>query len=277
MMTMSRPKTAGGARGYFKDEYEHARGNYYTEEERVVGCWNGELAAEFDLRGSVTEEQFIRLANGQDPRDGWQLVRQVKAHEREGRDGEVKKTLGHRAGVDITFSAPKSVTLVCIVGGDERLRELHRAANRMAMGEVERNMQARLGGRQEAETTGKAIIATFEHDAARPDRKANYAAPDLHSHNFVFNVAKTADDKIKSVDMAELYRAQKKGTAVYRAELAAGLQRLGYEIRIDERTGAPEIEGISREYIEASSPRQSEIQRDGGADAARRQAVRDGA
>ncbi|MCP9496518.1 MAG: relaxase domain-containing protein [Pyrinomonadaceae bacterium MAG19_C2-C3] len=259
MMTMSKPKTAGGARAYFKDEYEHARGSYYTEEERVIGCWNGELAAELGLRESVTEEQFTRLANGRDPHDGRQLVRQVKAHEREGRNGEVKKTLGHRAGVDITFSAPKSVTLACIVGGDERLRELHRAANKAAMGEVEKNLQARLGGKHAAETTGKAIIATFEHDAARPDRKANYAAPDLHSHNFVFNVARTADGKSKSVDMAELYRAQKKGTAVYRAELAAGLQRLGYEIRLDERTGAPEIAGISREYIEASSPRQSEI------------------
>lgn len=59
--------------------------------------------------------------------------------------------------------------------------------------------------------------------------------------------------------MTELYRCQKLGTAVYRAKLAEGLQRLGYEIRIDERTGAPEIAAISREYIEASSPRQAEI------------------
>ena len=225
----------------------------------MAGQWNGSLAVEFGLEERVTEEQFTRLADGQDPRDGRQIIRQVKAHERAGRDGEIRKTVGHRAGVDIAFSAPKSVTLVCVVGGDERLRELHRQANAKAMGEVEKNLQARLGGRRAAETTGKAVIATFEHDAARPDRKMGYAAPDLHSHNFVFNVTVTGDGKIKSVDMAELYRAQKKGTAVYRAELANGLQRLGYEIRIDERTGAPEIQGISREYIEASSPRQIEI------------------
>jgi len=259
MMTMSKPKTAGGAQGYFRKEYEHERGSYYTQNKQVVGVWNGELAAEFGLTENVSEEQFTRLANGQHPDTGEQLIRQVKAHERTNKFGDIRKTLGHRAGVDITNSAPKSVTLAGIVGGDERIFESHREANLAAMREVEHHIQARLGGNKEPETTGKAIIATFEHDAARPDRKTHYAAPDLHSHNFVFNLAKTVDGKIKSVDMAELYRCQKLGTAAYRAKLAEGLQRLGYEVRVDERTGAPEIEGISREYIEASSPRQTEI------------------
>jgi conjugative relaxase-like TrwC/TraI family protein len=259
MMTISKPKTAGGAGGYFREEYEHERGSYYTEGERVVGRWEGELATEFGLSGNVREEEFLRLAEGQDPRTGEQLVRRVRAHERENKFGEVRKTLGHRAGVDITLSAPKSVTLAAVVGGDERIREAHREANRAAMSEVERRVQARPGGSRASETTGKAVIATFEHDVARPDRKGHYAAPDLHSHNFVFNLTKTASGEARSVDMKELYRCQKLGTAVYRMRLAEGLQRLGYEVRIDERTGAPEIAGISRAYIEASSPRQSEI------------------
>jgi len=259
MITMSKAKTASGAKNYFAKEYEHARGSYYAEEERLVGVWNGALAEEFGLSNGVTEEQFTHLANGRDPRTGAQLIRQVKAHEREGTDGKMRKTLGHRAGVDITLSAPKSVTLACVVGGDERIREVHRAANLAAMREVECHVQARLGGNKESETTGKAVIATFEHDVARPDKKNHYAAPDLHSHNFVFNITKTGKGKPKSIDMAELYHCQKLGTAVYRVKLAEGLQRIGYEIRLDECTGAPEIKSISREYIEASSPRQAEI------------------
>ena len=58
-----------------------------------------------------------------------------------------------------------------------------------------------------------------------------------------------------------MYRSQKYGTAVYRAVLSEKLQRLGYEIDVDERTGAPEIRGISREYIEAASPRQRDIKK----------------
>lgn len=259
MMTISKPQTASSASGYFREEYEHERGSYYAKDERIVGRWEGELAPELGLAGNVREEQFLRLAEGQDPRTGAQLVRRVRAHERMNKFGDVRKTLGHRAGVDITLSAPKSVTLAAVVGGDERIREAHREANRAALREVERRLQARSGGSRAPETTGRAVIATFEHDVARPDRRGHYAAPDLHTHNFVFNLTKTAAGKFRSVDMTELYRCQKLGTAVYRAKLAEGLQRLGYEIRIDERTGAPEIAGISRAYIEASSPRQAEI------------------
>lgn len=73
------------------------------------------------------------------------------------------------------------------------------------------------------------------------------------------NITETVEGKIKSVDLAGLYRSQKLGTAAYRITLAEGLRNLGYELRIDGRTGAPEIAGISRDYIEASSPRQTEI------------------
>ncbi len=87
----------------------------------------------------------------------------------------------------------------------------------------------------------------------------SYAAPDLHTHNFAFNLTQTAEGKIKPIQPLELYRSQKFGTAIYRATLAERLQKLGYEIEVDKRTGAPEIRGISREYIEAASPRQRDI------------------
>lgn len=179
MLSVGKPKTAGSAKDYFKDEYAHA--SPHTENERIVGRWNGELAEQFGLKDHVTEEQFLRLANGQDPRTGEQLVRRVKSHKRTNKFGDVRRTRGHRAGVDIVLSAPKSVTLAAVVGGDERIFVVHHEASRAAIREVERCLQARLGGNKLPETTGKAIIATFPHDTARPDKKSRYAAPDLHT------------------------------------------------------------------------------------------------
>jgi conjugative relaxase-like TrwC/TraI family protein len=261
MITMSVALGAAGAVTYFKNEYEHARANYYAEESRTVGHWRGELAEHFGLSGAVNRADFQRLCQGQDPRDGAQLVRHVRKHERTNWYGDEIKTRGHRAGCDITFSAPKSVSLAALVGGDERIKEAHAEAVTAALREVERYAQARLGGNAKPETTGKLLFASFEHDAARPDEKDGFAAPDLHTHNFAFNLTRTAGGKIKPVQPFELYRCQKFGTAVYRAVLAEKLQRLGYEIDVDRRTGAPEIRGISREYIEAASPRQDDIKK----------------
>src|SRR5947209_5613726 len=159
----------------------------------------------------------------------------------------------------MNFGERKSITQADLVRGDERIRKAHGEAVTAALREVERYAQARLGGNAKAETTGKLLFASFEHDAARPDKRDGYAAPDLHTHNFAFNLTQTAEGKIKPIQPVELYRSQKYGTAIYRAALAEGLQKLGYEIEVDKRTGAPEIKGISREYIEAASPRQRDI------------------
>jgi conjugative relaxase-like TrwC/TraI family protein len=256
---MSKALSAAGAVTYFKDEYEHARGSYYTEDEKVIGHWSGELAQTFRLSGAVGREHFERLAEGLDPHNGEQFIRHVKRHKRTNGDGKEIETGGHRAGCDITFSAPKSVSLAALVGGDERIKEAHAVAVTTALREVEKYAQARLGGNAKAETTGKLLFASFQHDAARPDRRDGYAAPDLHTHNFAFNLTQTAEGKIKPVQPLELYRCQKYGTAIYRAKLAERLEKLGYEIEVDKRTGAPEIKGISREYIEAASPRQRDI------------------
>jgi conjugative relaxase-like TrwC/TraI family protein len=259
MMTMSDPLSAAGAVNYFKDEYEHARGSYYSEDEKVIGRWSGQLAGRFGLSGAVRREDFEKLCGGQDSATGAQLVRLVKPHTRTDQDGETTRTKGHRAGFDITFSAPKSVSLAAIVGGDDRVKEAHAEAVSLALRELEKYAQARLGGNRPAETTGKLLFATFQHDAARPDRRDGYAAPDLHTHNFAFNLTETSEGKIKPLQPRELYKCQQYGKALYRAKLAEGLRKLGYKIEVDKRTGAPEIAGISRAYIEASSPRQREI------------------
>ncbi len=259
MMTMSKALSVLGAVTYFKEEYEHPRGSYYNEEGRIVGQWSGELAERFGMTGAVSRADFKRLCEGQDPRTGAQLVRHVKKHERKNGYEDDIETGGHRAGFDVTFSAPKSISLAAIVGGDERIIAMHAEAVSAALRELETYAQARLGGNKPSETTGKLLVASFQHDAARPSEKEKYAAPDLHTHNFIFNLTETSDGKIKSLQPYEIYKCQKYGRALYWSKLAEGLQKLGYELRVDAKTGAPEIAGISRDYIEASSPRSNEI------------------
>ncbi len=75
MVTISKPISAGQAQLYHREEFANARENYYTEGERVLGEWQGQLAERWGLSGDVQEQQFIRLSEGQHPETGEQLVR----------------------------------------------------------------------------------------------------------------------------------------------------------------------------------------------------------
>jgi conjugative relaxase-like TrwC/TraI family protein len=257
MLTISKPLNAGQARRYHEEEFQNAGENYYTKGEVIRGVWHGELAVRWGLAGEVREVQFQRLAEGQHPITGEQLVRHQTAREMTNARGERLTTMEHRAGWDATFSAPKSVSLTALVGGDDRVREAHRESVRVALNELEPYVHARLGGNRHPETTGNAVAALFEHDSARPVN--GYAAPQLHTHAVIFNLTETADGNVRPLQPRELYRTQQYATAVYRSELAARLTALGYEIERG-RSGQPEIHGYTREYIDASSPRRQQIE-----------------
>src|SRR5215213_6665287 len=259
MMTMSRAISAGKALDYYKQEFTNSKDNYYTESGEVKGRWYGSLAEEWNLKGEVTSEQYERLVAGQDPHTGEQLIRSVSAREIVDEFGKEKTTSEHRAGWDATISAPKSVSLAALVGDDERVREAHRESLQETVKDFEKYTQARGGGDKPAITTGKMIAALFEHTSARPDHEHGYAAPQLHTHVVIFNMTQTEDGKVRSVESGELFNSQKLMTAIYRANLAEKLQALGYEIRVDPSTGAPEIKGFTAEYLHDSSPRRQEV------------------
>jgi len=257
MLTISKPLSAGQARAYHQEEFSNAQENYYSEGERIRGEWHGKLAEKWGLHGAVQEKQFQRLSDGQHPITGEQLVRYQTAREYVNEQGSTVKAMEHRAGWDATFSAPKSVSLTALVGGDERVQEAHRASVGVALDELEQYVQARLGGNLPPETTGNWVAARFEHDSARPVN--GYAAPQLHTHVVIFNLTETENGETRPLQPQELYRTQQYATAVYRSELAHRLQELGYEVE-HGKSGQPEIKGYSREYLEASSPRRKQIE-----------------
>jgi conjugative relaxase-like TrwC/TraI family protein len=253
MLTISKPLSAGQARAYHEQEFQNARENYYATADRIPGHWHGRLARKWGLTGEVNATHFARLAEGQHPDTGEQLVQHrapaAVAHER-------GPTMTHRAGWDATVSAPKSVSLTALVGGDDRVREAHEESVLVALDALEHSVQARLGDHP-AQTTGNWVAAIFEHDSARP--VDGYAAPQLHTHVVVFNLTRTADGDIRPIQPRELYKAQQLVTAVYRSELAIRLLPLGYDIDRGA-SGQPEIRGYTEAYLDASSPRRRQIE-----------------
>src|SRR6059036_3092021 len=190
MLTISKPISAGQARRYHAEEFHNARDNYYTEGNVIRGVLHGQPGRSWGLSGNVREDQFERLAEGQHPITGEQLVRHQTARDTKNARGDTVTTMEHRAGWDATFSAPKSVSITALVGGDERVRAAHRDSVRVALNELEPYVPARLGGNRWPETTGNAVAALSEHDSARPVN--GYAAPQLHTHGVILNVTETA-------------------------------------------------------------------------------------
>ncbi len=257
MLTISKPLSASQAQTYHAEEFTSADQAYYSQANQVHGKWQGRLAEAWNLKGEVQAEQFEKLANGFHPLTGDEVVRQREGYRYKNDRGESVKAMEHRAGWDATFSAPKSVSLTALVGGDDRVREAHRESVRIALSELENFVQARIGSNHPAETTGQWIVAKFEHDSARP--VDGYAAPQLHTHCVFFNVTQTRSGETRALQPQELYRSQRFATAVYQSELASRLRQLGYQIQTG-RNGAPEIKGYTREYLEASSPRRRQIE-----------------
>ncbi|HEV8655194.1 MAG TPA: MobF family relaxase, partial [Candidatus Limnocylindria bacterium] len=233
------------------------RDNYYTVADAIVGEWHGRLAEAWGLTGEVQDQAMDRLAEGRHPISGDVVVQSQRARTYTNADGEHVRTMEHRAAWDATFSAPKSVSVTALVGGDARVAAAHRASVRTALDEMERYVQARIGGTQAPETTRRWIAATFEHDSARPVE--GYAAPQLHTHVVIFNVTERTNGETRALQPRELYRTQAYATALYRSDLAARLSALGYEIERGA-SGQPEIRGYTAAYLEASSPRRRQIQ-----------------
>ena len=256
MLTISKPLNSGQAQTYHAKEFISAEQNYWQKGDAVLGEWQGGLADKYGLTGGISAEHFSRLSEGQNPLTGEQLVQLGKAQAYTTAEGETVKPVEHRAGWDATFSAPKSVSLTALVGGDDRVRLAHREAVTVALMELERYTQARIGRNHPAETTGKFVAAKFEHDTARP--VDGYAAPQLHTHAVIFNMTERANGSTRALQERGFFDTQQFATAVYQSELMFRLSQMGYELTTG-RSGAPEIKGYTQEYLDASSPRSQQI------------------
>ena len=141
----------GGA-GYAQRHLEHS--DYYDEHRRVQGEWHGRGAELLGLRGSVTHEQFEAIREGSHPETG-EFLRPRHSADRTNSDGSEQSKA--RSLYDLTFSAPKSVSVQALVGADERLVTAHDKAVREALAEAESHAatRVRLNSANEDQDHGK--------------------------------------------------------------------------------------------------------------------------
>ena len=230
----------------------YERDGYYakdSEEHREASAWAGRGAEELGLTESVDPGTFRAVLEGRVP-DG-----SGKQLGRRGRDDEIL----HRPGRDLTFSAPKSVSIAALVGGDDRIVEAHDRAVAAVLSWVERNaaqtrMQDPVSGQMIRAGNQKIVAGTFRHDTSRN------LDPQLHTHAVIANMVKGADGKWRTMANEGLYEKQKLIGMLYRNELAAGLAKLGYGIEKSHADGRFEIAGVPREAIAAFSSRRAEIE-----------------
>jgi conjugative relaxase-like TrwC/TraI family protein len=179
MLTISKPLSAGQAQSYHQTEFTAEQQNYWSQHGVTVGEWQGRLAIarQFGFVGAVSAEDFAKLSQGQNPQTGEQLVQQRASYEYHDADGKTLKTMEHRAGWDATFSAPNSVSLTAIVGGDNRVRDEQLESVRVAVDQLEHYTQARIGGNHPPVTTGKFIAARIGNCGPRIQSPATNRLP----------------------------------------------------------------------------------------------------
>ena len=228
----------------------YERDGYYAKddpEHREASAWAGRGAEALGLSGPVDPDAFRAILEGRVP-DGPRLGRP-------GKDGEIV----HRPGRDLTLSAPKSVSLAALVGGDARVVDAHgRAVKRTLAWVEERAVETRMkdpeSGRMIRAGGQKTVIATFRHETSRN------LDPQLHTHAVIANMVRGSDGKWRTMANETLYASKMLIGALYRSELARELSKLGYGIEKTHADGRFEIAGVSREVVEAFSTRRAEIE-----------------
>ena len=217
----------------------------YYRDGSTPSAWHGAGAAALGLAGRVDRDDLVHVLEGRLP-DGSDLTQRGHVTNR-------------RLGVDLTISAPKSVSLQALAGGDERMLAAHDRAVAAALDLVEREvLTARRGkGGLAREVTGSLVAATYRHEDARP--VAGHVDPQLHTHCLLANATQRADGTWSAMDLqfGEGSVLMHLADAHYKNELARALQAMGYRLR---RTGDGfELGHISDEQIARFSQRRGQI------------------
>lgn len=164
-----------------------------------------------------------------------------------------------RAALDLTFGAPKSITLQALIGGNERLIQANDNAIATALAYVEKHLamgRRKEGGKSRVQHTGNLIIAKFRHETARPTEGA---APDshLHVHALLMNLTQRADGQWVALSNEQIFQLLRVTDSIYQAALERNVQALGYAVRHEKNH--IELAHICRQQIEFFSKRSAGI------------------
>lgn len=235
MLSVANVRTAGGAANYF------AADNYYTRADADrSGEWLGKGAQTLGLEGRIEARQFEAVLKGLLP-DG----------SRVGSDNRV-----HRAGTDLTFSMPKSWSLLALVGGDRRILDAYSAAVKETLAWAEKNLaetRMEVRGKERVIATGNLVIGLFQHDTNRNQE------PNAHIHAVVANVTQGPDGKWRALRNDRLWEHNTLLNAMTMARFRLTVEKLGYEVGEFGKHGNFEAVGVPKSIRDAFSTRRAEI------------------
>ena len=243
MITIKAQSSPANATRYFSEHLSHD--DYYSEKEQTAGQWFGETGKPFGIESGsrVQKEQFTALCKGLRPDNQTKLTQRTVAN--------------RRCLFDLTFSAPKSVSVMALVAQDARLIAAHERAVTAALAAAEKLAGARVRqgaavGTRQKRTTANIIAAKFSH------RESRALDPQLHTHCIVFNVTHDpVEGRLKALEARPIYDHAKQLTQTYRAYLNNSLRELGYQTYWDAH-GCPQIRGVDKTILELYSKRSSQ-------------------
>ena len=249
MLSVDTLGAAGGEKASYCQSQvsQEAKTEGYYQKGEAPGVWQGpvEVLAELGLTPGqhITDEHFAAITRGFHPETGEALVQ--GAGDR------------HRAGWDLTFSAPKSVSTVWAVATDKD-REAIKAAHDKAIQSAFEHLQeqaayARRGkaGAEQEKLPGL-IVAKYPHSTSREQD------PDLHTHSLVMNLMQREDGTWGGIESKHFYEWKLAGGAIYRAQLAEEMERLGFKIEADRDYF--KITGIPDDLCKEWSKRRDQIE-----------------
>lgn len=241
MLSIANISSSSAATHYFEKD------DYYVKddpEHQSNSEWHGKGAEKLKLEGGVEKKDFKEVLDGNLP-NGEEI----------GRKESNNKV--HAAGIDLTFSAPKSVSIKAEVYGDKRIHEAHKKAIAGTLEYIEKNLvQTRMmvNGKLYYEDVNNITAALFKHNTSRN------LDPQLHTHCVLANVVERKDQEWRSAYFGKIFDNKLFLGQMYRSELAFELKQLGYEIRVTGKDSNFELKEISQSLIDAFSSRSKEIE-----------------
>jgi conjugative relaxase-like TrwC/TraI family protein len=251
-------KLGAGQEGYYLEMVAEGAEDYYTGEGELPGEWIGDAARDLGLQGKVEADQLTAMLTGRNPADGMPLL---------GTNGVPAK--GGVPGFDLTFSVPKSASVLWALGGPVaagQVSEAHREAVAAALDYMQREAcWARRGAGGSEFVQGNGYLA-----AGYVHRSSRNGDMQVHTHALIASATEGPDGRWTRLYHPAIYEHAKTGGYVYEAHFRYELsRRLGVQWR-EVRNGIAEIEGFSDEHLRAFSTRRAEILEAAGPDASAR-------
>lgn len=215
MLRVTASTSSNGAKRYFGESLIRDDNAYYHEGQEIAGLWGGKGAERLGLSGQVDRKSYFALCDNQHPATGQQLTPRLKEN--------------RRVGYDWTFSAPKAVSVLYEMTGDERILEAFQKSYRETLRDAESEMKTRVrsGGKNEDRLTQNAAWAEFTHHTARPVNA--HPSPHLHVHAYLFNLSyDDVEKRWKASQQGDLKRDADYWEAAFHSRFAKRLNELGY-------------------------------------------------